>query len=110
MTFSLQSTSKTPQELLVDVAVHFVKARGATTAKVFKVARVVLAPRARIDLRALFSLAVHTTRVPRPGKHPVDVILNGRTMRAGSFEVVKSGFAAYFNGLSRSARDIRART
>jgi 3-methyladenine DNA glycosylase AlkC len=91
MTFSLQSTSKTPQELLVDVAVHFVKSRGVTTAKVFKVARVVLAPRARLDLRAFFSLAVHTTRVPRPGKHLVDVIVNGRTMRAGSFEVVKSG-------------------
>jgi hypothetical protein len=91
MAFSLQSTSKTPQELLVDVAVHFVKARGVTTAKVFKVARVVLAPRARLNLRALFSLAVHTTRVPRPGKHLVDVIVNGKPMRAGSFEVVKSG-------------------
>jgi 3-methyladenine DNA glycosylase AlkC len=91
MTFSLRSTSKTPQELLVDVAVHFVKARGVTTAKVFKVARVVLAPRRRVDLRALFSLAVHTTRVPRPGKHLVEVIVNGKAMRAGSFEVVKSG-------------------
>jgi hypothetical protein len=62
-----------------------------TTAKVFKVARVLLAPRARVDLRALFSLAVHTTRVPRPGKHLVEVIVNGKAMRAGSFEVVKSG-------------------
>src|SRR3546814_14166518 len=30
MTFALRSTSRAPQDLLVDVAVHFVKARGVT--------------------------------------------------------------------------------
>lgn len=36
MRFALRSTSRAPQDLLVDVAVHFVKARGLTAAKVFK--------------------------------------------------------------------------
>jgi 3-methyladenine DNA glycosylase AlkC len=89
MSFALRSTSREPQDLLVDVAVHFVKARNVTTAKVFKVTRLVLPPGQQIDLRATFSLAVHTTRVPRPGKHAVDVVVNGKTLRAGSFEVVK---------------------
>jgi 3-methyladenine DNA glycosylase AlkC len=88
MQFTLRSTSRRPQDLLVDVAVHFVKARGVTTAKVFKVARVVLRPRECLNLQATFSLAVHTTRVPRPGTHAVDVLVNGRVVQAGSFEVV----------------------
>jgi hypothetical protein len=33
------------------------------------------------------SLAVHTTRVPRPGVHPVDVVVNGIAHRIGSFQV-----------------------
>ncbi|HYN06953.1 MAG TPA: DNA alkylation repair protein [Vicinamibacterales bacterium] len=89
MSFTLRSRGRAPQDLLVDAAVQFVKARGTTAAKVFKVARVVLAPRARIDLRLNISLAVHTTRVPQPGKHLVDVIVNGKRMHAGMFQVVE---------------------
>ena len=87
MTFDLRSRSQARQDLLIDVAVHFVKARG-TAAKVFKVTRLVLAPRESVSLKTAFSLAVHTTRVPQPGRHVVDVIVNGHTMRAGSFDVV----------------------
>jgi hypothetical protein len=29
----------------------------------------------------------HTTRVPQPGRHAVDVMVNGRAIRAGSFDV-----------------------
>ena len=86
LTFVLRSRSRAAQDLLVDVAVHFVKARG-TAAKVFKVARLTLPPRGTVALRAGFSLAVHTTRVPRPGIHAVDVVVNGRATRAGSFTV-----------------------
>ena len=42
----------------------------------------------RVDLKTTFSLAVHTTRVPRPGRHAVDVTVNGRTVRVGSFDVL----------------------
>jgi hypothetical protein len=38
----------------------------------------VLGPGERAHLRTRFSLAVHTTRVPRPGHHAVDIIVNGR--------------------------------
>ena len=86
--FRLRSTARTPQDLLVDVAVHFVKATGRTSAKVFKVTRLTLPPRATADLRTTISLAVHTTRVPRRGRHAVDVMVNGASMRAGAFSVV----------------------
>jgi hypothetical protein len=51
MTFALRSRSRQPQEVLVDVAVHFVKARGHAAPKVFKVGRLTLAPRATVPLR-----------------------------------------------------------
>jgi 3-methyladenine DNA glycosylase AlkC len=87
MSFGLTSTSARVQQLLVDVAVHFVKARGVAAAKVFKLGRITLGPRERAELKTTFSLAVHTTRVPRPGRHVVDVLVNGRALRAGSFDV-----------------------
>jgi hypothetical protein len=90
MKFGLKSTSRSQQQLLVDVAVHFVKARGVGAPKVFKLGRVTLAPQERIDLTTTFSLAVHTTRVPRPGRHAVDIVVNGRAIRAGEFRVRKT--------------------
>jgi 3-methyladenine DNA glycosylase AlkC len=86
MSFTLRGRSRRRQELLVDVAVHFVKARG-TGAKVFKVGRIGLEPRGRAELGASFSLAVHTTRRPRPGRHAVEVLVNGVAFGAGSFQV-----------------------
>jgi 3-methyladenine DNA glycosylase AlkC len=88
MSFLLRSKSRKPQDLLVDVAVHFVKADGRATPKVFKLKRVELPPRGEVELETRISLAVHTTRKPRPGTHAVDILVNGQRTRAGSFEVV----------------------
>ena len=86
--FALRSRARAAQDLLVDVAVHFVKGNGGGKPKVFKVKRVVLPPRNRIELTTRVSLAIHTTRVPRPGPHAVDILVNGQPFRAGSFEVL----------------------
>jgi len=87
MSFVLRSKSRTRQELLVDVAVHFVKASGRAAPKVFKLKRVILPPRGRVQMQARISLAVHTTRKPRPGTHAVDILVNGERRRAGAFVV-----------------------
>lgn len=88
VSFTLRSRAKKPQELLVDIAVHFVKARGKTSAKVFKVSRVSLPPGGAAELSKSISLAVHTTRTPYEGEHPVDVLVNGARLAAGAFDVV----------------------
>lgn len=88
LSFTLRSRSKKAQTLLVDLAVHFVKARGQTSAKVFKLARVTLPAGGRVALSKLISLAVHTTRTPFEGTHAVDVLVNGARFPAGAFEVV----------------------
>ena len=88
ISFLLRSTSREPQSLLVDMAVHFVKANGESAPKVFKLKRVALPPRARMEFQTTVSLAVHTTRTPRPGNHAVDVMVNGQATRLGSFDVI----------------------
>ena len=88
MNFVVRSTSRTTQDLLVDVAVHFVKARGHSAKKVFKVKRVSLPARGTVELSFSVSLKVHTTRKPNPGKHTVDVLVNGASFPAGSFQVL----------------------
>jgi 3-methyladenine DNA glycosylase AlkC len=85
--FALSSRSRASQDLLVDLAVHFVKANGRTAPKVFKLKRVTVPPRGRAKFSASVSLAVHTTRKPQPGRHAVDVIVNGTAMPIGAFHV-----------------------
>ncbi len=76
-----------PQSLVVDLVVHFVKARGTSSPKVFKIAKLNLAPRDRAELGKNISLAVHTTRKPNPGRHRVDVLVNGERFELGAFDV-----------------------
>jgi len=87
ISFVVRSGARGPQNLLVDIAVHFVKASGKKSRKIFKLKRVTLAPRARDSFRATVSLKVHTTRKPHPGVHDVDVIVNGIAHRIGAFRV-----------------------
>lgn len=89
MAFVLRNTTTHQQQLLVDVAVHFVKACGVGVPKVFELGRIALGSRERVHLNTSFSLAVHTTRVPQPGSHAVDVIVNGRAIGAGTFDVIQ---------------------
>jgi len=84
----LRSRSRAVQNLRVDLAVHFVKASGRASPKVFTLARATLAPRQKLPLRRTVSLAIHTTRKPHAGRHAVDIIVNGVTTRIGSFQVV----------------------
>ena len=87
ISFALRNRSRAPQAVLVDLAVHFVKANGRAAPKVFKVTRTELPARGRVALRTAVSLAVHTTRTPRPGRHAVDVIVNGAPTPVGWFVV-----------------------
>jgi hypothetical protein len=88
VSFTLRSTARTAQDLLVDLVVHFVKANGRGSPKVFKLKRLTLPAGGRVELATTVSLAVHTTRTPRPGRHLVDVLVNGRAAALGAFEVV----------------------
>jgi hypothetical protein len=71
----------------VDLRVHFVKASGVTSPKVFRIREVELEPGARIGSSKSVSLQQQTTRTHHPGSHRVEVVVNGTAHAAGSFEL-----------------------
>lgn len=85
--FELASTGKKDQELLIDYAVHFVKANGATRPKGFKLRKIILSPSARVELGGAISFEDMTTRRHYPGHHRSDVLINGVVHPLAKFEV-----------------------
>lgn len=85
--FEIASTANHRQELLVDYAVHFVKADRKTRAKVFKLRTIVLQPHASTRLESTISFEHLTTRRPYPGLHKIDVLVNGVAHSLVEFDV-----------------------
>lgn len=85
--FDVSNTSTKPQDVLVDFCIHYVKASGKTSAKVFKLNVVSLAPKETVRLSKTVSTAEMTTRKHHAGKHRVDVLLNGKAQELGVFEL-----------------------
>nr|MBP8285726.1 DNA alkylation repair protein [Rhodoferax sp.] len=76
-----------PQRVMVDLAVHYIKANGQGSAKVFKLKALELAAGQSAPLAKTLSLAEMSTRRHFPGWHRVDVILNGQAQGLGGFEL-----------------------
>lgn len=89
ITVTLENPSRRAQQVVVDLVVHFVKASGGTSPKVFKLANVALAPREAVALRKTVSLADLTTRRHYPGRHVVALQLNGAAEPLGAFTLVR---------------------
>lgn len=86
--FELHNPSAEIQQALVDFRIHFVKANGATSAKVFKLKTLQFEPQQRLSLAKTVSLAEMTTRRHYPGQHRVEALINGVAMPLGSFELL----------------------
>ena len=85
--FDVTNNTAQPQRVLVDFAVHYVKANGQSRAKVFKLKTLNLAAHETQRVGKSISLAEMTTRKHYPGLHRVDAMLNGRAQALGSFEL-----------------------
>lgn len=81
----LRSTATKSQRLVVDYAVHHVKANGAARPKVWKGWSLELPPRGARELERRHSLAVVTTRRLHPGRHAVDLLVNGEIVASSAF-------------------------
>jgi 3-methyladenine DNA glycosylase AlkC len=86
--FWLRGRPGTHQRVLVDLRIHYVKANGRTSPKVFKLRSLDLGP-TPVVLRKTLSVADMTTRRHYSGSHAVEVLVNGRVEPLGSFEVVE---------------------
>jgi 3-methyladenine DNA glycosylase AlkC len=87
--FDVRSVGRRPQNVLLDLRVHFVKATGTASPKVFKLKRVELAPAEVTSCRKTISVEDLTTRRHYAGKHYMDVLLNGRAREIGAFELLE---------------------
>ena len=87
ISLTVSNTDDVPAAVNVDLRIHFVKANGATSPKVFKLRRLELEPDGSVRLSKLVSLKQHTTRMHHTGDHRVEVVINGETRPVGSFVI-----------------------
>ena len=84
---TLRSSSAKPQRLVIDYAVHHVKADGSTSPKVFKGWTLELGAREVRTLERQHSFKVITTRRYYPGEHAAELRINGQVVRSGTFQL-----------------------
>lgn len=87
-TLSVVGAARRPQDLLIDYVVHYVKADGRVSPKVFKLKRTTLGQGEPLPLRITVALKDLTTRKHYPGRHAIDLVVNGRRTRIGTFTLV----------------------
>lgn len=86
--FALHNPAARAQRVLVDLGVHYVKAHGQPRVKVFKLKTVDLGAGETVRLHKRLSLAEMSTRKHYPGRHQVDLIVNGQARVLGAFELL----------------------
>ena len=74
---------------MVDYVVHYVKKSGATSAKVFKLKELTLAPGQTVTLAREQLIRDFTTRVHHPGRHDVEIMVNGERVARAFFDLAR---------------------
>lgn len=76
--FEVESLAKKPQTLIVDYVIHHQKAGQKTSAKVFKLKTLTLAPGERRPMQKRHALKPITTRKYYSGDHLLEIQINGK--------------------------------
>jgi hypothetical protein len=82
------NTSNQTQNIMLDFAVHYVKANGQTKAKVFKLKALELAGQQSITIQKKISLKEMSTRKHYAGLHRIEALINGENIQLGNFELL----------------------
>ena len=83
----LRNEENKPVDFVLDFGIHLVKSNGNTFFKVFKWKNQHLEVGQCIKLEKKYQIKKVTTRVYHPGKHQVDLLINGKTQAVGSFQL-----------------------
>lgn len=84
--FKLVLTSHVKQKVRIEYIVHFVKANGKTSPKVFQIKEAELAPGMH-SINKNHSFKNRTTRKHYPGTHQLEIIINGEAKASAQFEL-----------------------
>ena len=85
--FTVVSEAARAQQLVIDYAIHYRKAGGGTSRKVFKLKEVELGPRASLHITKRQRIVDFSTRKHYPGEHVVEVMVNGKVRAQASFDL-----------------------
>lgn len=88
MSFTLVSEETRPEKLVVDYALHFRKANGSLSPKVFKLRSLTLHPGARIAITRRLALRPTSGRSLYPGRHEIEILVNGQKMGRAVFHLL----------------------
>ncbi|OOZ39314.1 hypothetical protein BOW53_12205 [Solemya pervernicosa gill symbiont] len=83
----IESSSHDDQSLVIDYAIHFMKANGKLKPKVFKLKTVKLQPGERLIIERRHPIKPITTRRYYPGQHAVELLINGKRFNLVNFEL-----------------------
>lgn len=86
VTFRVRSTGTTAQPIMVDGVVTYARPKG-TASKVFKWKTLELAPGEAVLVRRSLSLQQMSTRRIHPGRHSVEIQVNGARLARATFSV-----------------------
>jgi 3-methyladenine DNA glycosylase AlkC len=89
LTARLRSTADGPCRMVADWVVHYVKAAGSTSPKVFKGRILDLEPGQEVELHRRLSLADMSTRTHHPGVHRVVLQVAGSAVAEASFQLCR---------------------
>lgn len=87
--FSVLSLKNKMQRLVIDYRVHYLKASGKDSAKVFKLKNLNLPPHSVIKIALEQVIKDFSTRTHHAGKHKVEILVNGMVMASGQFMLEK---------------------
>lgn len=90
ISFEVVSTSQKPQKLAIDYKLHYFKANGSHSPKVFKLTEKTLKAGEVLPLSVKHSFRPMTTRVHYPGEHAIEVVINGVSYAKLSFALRKA--------------------
>ncbi len=87
---AIRSTAKTDQNLIIDYVVHFLKANGSLSAKVFKWKQLTLPAGASVGLTRSHKFVPITTRKYHFGIHALSMRINGKDFGFVEFSLLPS--------------------
>jgi 3-methyladenine DNA glycosylase AlkC len=85
--FEVKSTARQPQTLVIDYVIYHVKANGKLTPKVFKLTNKTLEPGQTLKISKTHPFRFITTRKYYPGKHVLEIQINGSIYEKIPFEL-----------------------
>lgn len=86
--FDVQSNANSLQQLVIDYKIYFMRANGQHNAKVFKLKNLSLPAQQCVKLNKTHSFKPITTRKYYLGRHQLEIMVNGKSVKIINFELV----------------------